>query len=53
MSTLKNGEKKKAYIIFKEALKTKKLGKLNEDVSFNTSKLSYDLEGDKNAEKAY
>ncbi len=47
---LKNGEKKNAYTVFKEGLKTKKLGKLTEDVTFNTAKLSYDLEGDQAAE---
>lgn len=50
LSHLKNGEKENAYAIFKEAVKTNKLGELSEDVSFNTAKLSYDLEGDKNAE---
>ena len=51
LSHLKSGEKKNAYAVFNEAINTKKLGKLTEDVLFNRAKLSYDLEGDKNAER--
>lgn len=50
LSSLKNGMKKQAYEHFKTALRTNKLGSLEEDVRFNTAKLSYDLEGDATTE---
>lgn len=47
---LKSGDKQNALTVFNEALKTKKLAKLAEDVSFNSAKLSYDLKGGIEAE---
>ena len=51
LSHLKNGDKKNALRIFKQALSTDKLGKFEEDVQFNTAKLNYELEGDNSSEK--
>jgi len=51
LSYLKNGDKKNALLVFKQALKTNQLGKLKEDVKFNTAKLGYDISDAEETEK--